>query len=411
MYGIGILKGLSVTFKHLITTFVDDISWVGKRGSLETFQIKQGLSGRGMYTVQYPEEKIAVPERFRYIPFLVTYNQDDPEYPGKDWCTSCGICAKVCPPQCIWITRGTDPVTGRPKAEPENFHIDIDICMNCGYCAEYCPFDAIKMDHDYELATYDRTGVHIRDHAHLTRELRYWEQIAPTTAAEEQAARGGYDHSDVQKSRKKANLPATRQGPTSDKPVVAAAPVAAAAVSATVAAPVTAATATAPAASAAPATVLNAEGKPVVVRRRNAGATTGSTPAAATPATAPAAESIAAAPVAAVPAATAPAASTAPATVLNAEGKPVVVRRRNAGATPGSTPAAATPSTAPAAAPVAAAPENLVSPAAQVAPPTPAAQTPAADAAATPAAAPASDAPAKPVVVRRRNAASAPKKD
>jgi len=60
---------------------------------------------------------------------------------------------------------------------------------------------------------------------------------------------------------------------------------------------------------------------------------------------------------------------------------------------------------------VAAAPENLVSPAAQVAPPTPAAQTPAADAAATPAAAPASDAPAKPVVVRRRNAASAPKKD
>ena len=24
--------------------------------------------------------------------------------------------------------------------------------MNCGLCAEYCPFDAIKMDHDYEIA-------------------------------------------------------------------------------------------------------------------------------------------------------------------------------------------------------------------------------------------------------------------
>ena len=29
--------------------------------------------------------------------------------------------------------------------------------MNCGFCAEYCPFDAIIMDHDFELASYDRS--------------------------------------------------------------------------------------------------------------------------------------------------------------------------------------------------------------------------------------------------------------
>jgi len=228
MYGIGILKGLGVTFKHFIETFSDDIKWVGRKKSPEEFQYKQSLANRGMVTVEYPDEKLAVPERFRFVPFLVTYNQDDPEYPGKDWCTSCGICAKVCPPQCIWIVRGTNAETGRPKPEPEQFYIDIDICMNCGYCAEYCPFDAIKMDHDYELASYDRTSNHIYDKPKLSKEIRYWQTIAPTTAAEEEVARGGYDHTDVQKGRKKAGLPATRPGPVSDKPAVVAAPAAAA---------------------------------------------------------------------------------------------------------------------------------------------------------------------------------------
>src|SRR4051812_35910754 len=229
MYGVGILKGLGVTLKHFVETFVDDIQWFGRKGDITTFQHKQSLSNRGLVTVEYPDEKLAVPERFRFIPFLVVYNYDDPMYAGKDWCTSCGICAKVCPPQCIWIVRGTNPQTGRPKPEPEQFYIDIDICMNCGYCAEYCPFDAIKMDHDYELASYDRTSNHIFDHAKLSKEQRYWETIAPTTAAEEMAARGGYDQTDVQKGRKKAGLPASRPGPIADKPAAGVSAVAAAA--------------------------------------------------------------------------------------------------------------------------------------------------------------------------------------
>jgi NADH-quinone oxidoreductase subunit I len=262
MYGVGILKGLGVTFKHFVDTFVDDVQWLGRRRDPQTFQYKQSLANRGMVTVEYPDEKLAVPERFRFVPFLVTYNHDDPEYPGKDWCTSCGICAKVCPPQCIWIVRGTNPETGRPKPEPEQFYIDIDICMNCGYCAEYCPFDAIKMDHDYELASYDRTSNHIYDLHRLSKEIRYWESIAPTIAAEELAARGGYDHTDVQKSRKKAGLPASRPGPVSDKPEAAPAPV----VAAPAAAP--APTAAAPAApAAAPGAATTPEGVPIVRRR------------------------------------------------------------------------------------------------------------------------------------------------
>ncbi len=190
MYGLGILKGLSITMKHFIDSYVEDFKYGVERYTTDGgFQTRQSQTAKGLFTVQYPEEKIAVPERFRYIPFLVVNDPDDPEAPGHDWCTSCGICAKVCPPQCIWIKRGTNPETGRPKPEPEEFYIDIDICMNCGYCAEYCPFDAIKMDHDYEIASYDRTTTHIHDHAKLSKPNSYWQMIAPSRAEQERLAR------------------------------------------------------------------------------------------------------------------------------------------------------------------------------------------------------------------------------
>ncbi len=75
---------------------------------------------------------------------------------GDVRCTACGICAKVCPPQCIWIVQTKDPVANKPKPKVTDFFIDMDVCMNCGFCSEFCPFDAIKMDHQYELSNYER---------------------------------------------------------------------------------------------------------------------------------------------------------------------------------------------------------------------------------------------------------------
>lgn len=209
MYGIGILKGLGVTIKHFVDTYVNDLAWGSAKRTPEIFEIRQGTQSEGINTVEYPDEKIAVPERFRFVPFLVVNNYDDPYAPGHDWCTSCGICAKVCPPQCIWIVRGTHADTGRPKPEPEAFYIDIDICMNCGYCSEFCPFDAIKMDHDYELAEFDRTTEHIFDKRKLSKEVRYWQSIAPTTNLEEAIMRGQWEHKDTLKVAKKANIAMT----------------------------------------------------------------------------------------------------------------------------------------------------------------------------------------------------------
>jgi NADH-quinone oxidoreductase subunit I len=188
MYGKGIAQGLWVTLKHFVDTYLDDIKWFGRRYyNPEGVQHRSSSNARGIFTVQYPEEKLPVPEEFRYIPFLI-YDIDE-EGNHQDRCTSCGICAKVCPPQCIWIVRTNDPETNRPVPEPLEFYIDIDVCMNCGYCSEYCPFDAIKMDHDYELSLYDRHNENIYDKARLSKPSSYYASIRPTNNAIEEAAR------------------------------------------------------------------------------------------------------------------------------------------------------------------------------------------------------------------------------
>ena len=130
------------------------------------FQAEDGIRdlvrSRGLGDVyKRQEEKLPVPEEFRYLPFLVYDENTDGSRAVR--CTACGICSKVCPPQCISIVRSSDPVTGKPVASPAEFYIDVDICMNCGFCAEFCPFDAIRMDHDYEVASVDRIAHHIFD--------------------------------------------------------------------------------------------------------------------------------------------------------------------------------------------------------------------------------------------------------
>jgi NADH-quinone oxidoreductase subunit I len=186
--GTGILRGMGVTLKRFLDTFTEDIRWLGKRYyTAEGLKQRTSAETRGIFTVQYPEEKLPIPEEFRFTPFLVYDVAENGE--KHDRCTSCGICAKVCPPQCIWIVRTNDPKTGRPVPEPAEFFIDMDICMNCGFCAEYCPFDAIKMDHDYELSVYDRHDKNIFNKEKLSKPASYYASIRPANYAREETAR------------------------------------------------------------------------------------------------------------------------------------------------------------------------------------------------------------------------------
>lgn len=189
MFGIGLLKGLGVTIKHLADTYADDRSGAPSRyqGSIELDDnrrvIRQPLDQEGLLTIQYPEEKRIPPERFRYIPMLIWDTER-----GEDRCTACGICAKVCPPQCIWIVRDSDE-NGKPITRPADFYIDAAVCMSCSFCAEFCPFDAIKMNHDYEIAVYERYPQLVYDLEELTVPVEYYAALWPTQYAEEEKRR------------------------------------------------------------------------------------------------------------------------------------------------------------------------------------------------------------------------------
>ena len=182
MYGQGLLKGLSVTLSRFVESYTEDFRWFFSRYAKVEFHSSKDT--RGTFTVQYPEERLILPEEFRYVPFLV---YDEGENGEKNIrCTSCGICAKACPPQCIWIVRTSDPATGRPLPQPAEFYIDADVCMNCGFCAEYCPFDAIKMDHDFEIASYTRN---LLNKERLMKPASYYASIRPKNSTREDAAR------------------------------------------------------------------------------------------------------------------------------------------------------------------------------------------------------------------------------
>lgn len=127
----------------------------------------------GMFTVQYPEERLLLPEAARNFPILL---YDDAT--GQELCTSCFQCERVCPPQVIHITQSKDPKTGKPVPAADEFIIEYDTCMSCGFCAEVCPFDAIKMDHAYELSTPDHVSMDVHK-AGLNRPVSYYETIAP----------------------------------------------------------------------------------------------------------------------------------------------------------------------------------------------------------------------------------------
>jgi NADH-quinone oxidoreductase subunit I len=178
LYGTNFFTGMALTMRHLFATYREDFKyWFGAKQRQKVFRNKP--EDIGSFTVQYPEEKLKVPERFRVLPVLI-YEEAD----GDVRCTSCGICAKVCPPQCIWMvqTKGPD---GKPKPKVTEFYIDMDVCMNCGFCSEFCPFDAIKMDHQFELSNYERRQSHVYDLQDLLVSTEYYAKTHPRAWAKE----------------------------------------------------------------------------------------------------------------------------------------------------------------------------------------------------------------------------------
>jgi NADH-quinone oxidoreductase subunit I len=179
MYGWGVIKTLGITLHHFVMTYMEDLRlWLKRQRASDFATGRQGAADKGVFTIEYPRERRPLPERVRNLPFFVIDAETE-----QLRCTACGICAQICPVQCIWIARAKEPETGRPRRYPQTYYIDISLCMSCGFCAEFCPFDAIKMDHEYELARYSRPGfVSARE---LAKPEAYHAAIHPEAYADE----------------------------------------------------------------------------------------------------------------------------------------------------------------------------------------------------------------------------------
>lgn len=132
-----IAKGLAITLKHFARNLflpLRSSSTRGKTGAPAAERWKNEIE-----TVQYPEEKVDYPERFRGLHRLML--RED----GAVRCVACMCCPTVCPAHCITIIpeeSGDKNIEKRPAV----FEIDELRCVVCGLCVEACPCDAIRMD-------------------------------------------------------------------------------------------------------------------------------------------------------------------------------------------------------------------------------------------------------------------------
>jgi formate hydrogenlyase subunit 6/NADH:ubiquinone oxidoreductase subunit I len=103
---------------------------------------RYGVDPREEITLQYPEQRWEPAERFRG--FL---------HNDVKRCTSCNLCVKVCPIDCISLeaVRGADK-----KMVLASYDINIGRCMYCGLCVEVCPTKSLTHTGGYEKASVER---------------------------------------------------------------------------------------------------------------------------------------------------------------------------------------------------------------------------------------------------------------
>ena len=105
-------------------------------------------------TMEYPEERPAIPPGYRGVPALVM----DPH--GREKCVSCQLCEFVCPPKAIRIVPGSvaqGAGVDHVEKAPQAFDIDMLRCIYCGLCEEVCPEEAIFLQTQYSMTGYSRS--------------------------------------------------------------------------------------------------------------------------------------------------------------------------------------------------------------------------------------------------------------
>src|SRR4029453_12665151 len=182
--GVGLLKGLGVTFKTMT---------------------------RPAATRQYPHVKPDLPARSRGGIALIEEN-----------CTVCMLCSRECPDWCIYIDSHKEQVApkegGRARTRNilDRFAIDFALCMNCGICVEVCPFDALHWSPEFEYAEH-----RIENLTHEMDTLRKW---AYTVPAPDPLEGGAVEPKELEATRKAREAVAAKAAAAAEQAQAAAAP-------------------------------------------------------------------------------------------------------------------------------------------------------------------------------------------
>ena len=121
VFMVEILKGLALTFKHMV---------------------------RPAITRQYPDEKREPVPGARALHALVRDTET-----GREKCVGCGLCAAMCPSRCIHIytSEGDDH-----KKVVDRYEVDVLRCVFCALCVEACPYGAVALTPHFEYAGFTR---------------------------------------------------------------------------------------------------------------------------------------------------------------------------------------------------------------------------------------------------------------
>jgi NADH-quinone oxidoreductase subunit I len=127
-----IAKGMSITAKHFAKVF-----FTANRRKVRYHIVSE-----------YPEVVAPIQPRFRGRLTLIKDEQ------GEIKCVCCMACEKICPTQVITIEKGKKE--GRKMPFPVRYDFEMERCIFCEFCVESCGFDSIILNHQFELAAYNR---------------------------------------------------------------------------------------------------------------------------------------------------------------------------------------------------------------------------------------------------------------